>query len=165
MDHWHLIQFKPNSHRRAELNLKRQGFKTFLPMQEITLKKASSFTNDLKPLFPGYMFVRVETETEPWRKINSTIGVSRLVSFDGKPKPLPLQLVSGLMLRCNCFGKLLPPKTLAAGDSVQLLTGPFTNFITTVEEIDVEQRVWVLMEFMGQCTRLKVASKQLQLKQ
>ena len=39
---WHLIQFKPNSHRLAERNLKRQDFEVFLPMQEITRRKASS---------------------------------------------------------------------------------------------------------------------------
>ena len=163
MNHWYLIQFKPNSHRLAERNLNRQGFETFLPMQEITRRKASRFVNDLKPLFPGYMFLSVESKMAPWRTINSTIGVSRLVSFEGKPKPLPLQIVSGLMLRCDGAGKILPPKTLSEGDSVELLTGPFANFIATVDTIDPAQRIWVLMDFMGQRTRMQVTHDQLQL--
>ena len=57
------------------------------------------------------------------------------------------------MLRCNSGGKLLPPKQLTKGDAVQLLTGPFANYIAKVETIDAEQRVWVLMELMGQITR------------
>ncbi len=61
MNHWYLIQFKPNSHRLAERNLLRQGFETFLPMQEVTRRKASRFVNDLRPLFPGYMFVSVNS--------------------------------------------------------------------------------------------------------
>ena len=80
---WHLIQFKPNAHRLAQRNLKRQDFEVFLPMQEITRRKASRFVSDLRPLFPGYMFVGVDSRAAPWRTINSTIGVSRLVSFDG----------------------------------------------------------------------------------
>ena len=83
MNQWYLIQFKPNSHRLAERNLQRQGFETFLPMQKITRRKASRFVSDLKPLFPGYMFVRVSSDLAPWRTINSTIGVSQLVSFEG----------------------------------------------------------------------------------
>ena len=90
MNQWYLIQFKPNSHRLAERNLLRQGFETFLPMQKITRRKASRFVSDLKPLFPGYMFVSVNSDLAPWRTINNTIGVSKLVSFEGKPKPLPL---------------------------------------------------------------------------
>lgn len=163
MNHWYLIQFKPNSHRLAERNLHRQGFETFLPMQQITRRKASRFVSDLKPLFPGYMFVSVNTQMAPWRTINSTLGVSRLVSFEGKPKPLPLQLVSGLMLRCDASGALLPPKSLSEGDSVEMLTGPFASFIATVDTIDPEQRIWVLMDFMGQKTRMQVTADQLQL--
>jgi transcriptional antiterminator RfaH len=109
------------------------------------------------------MFVSVNSELAPWRSINSTIGVSRLVSFEGKPKPLPLQLISGLMLRCDASGTLLPPKSLNAGDSVEMLTGPFANFITTVDSIDPEQRIWVLMDFMGRKTRMQVTADQLQI--
>ena len=163
MNQWYLIQFKPNSHRMAERNLHRQAFETFLPMQKITRRKASRFVSDLKPLFPGYMFVSVDSDLAPWRSINSTIGVSKLVSSEGKPKPLPLQLISGLMLRCDASGTLLPPKSLNEGDRVEMLTGPFTNFIATVDTIDPEQRIWVLMDFMGQKTRMQVATDQLQL--
>ena len=163
MKHWYLIQFKPNSYRLAERNLHRQGFETFLPMQKITRRKASRFVSDLKPLFPGYMFVRVNSDLAPWRTINSTIGVSKLVSFEGKPKPLPLQLISGLMLRCDALGTLLSPKSLNEGDSVEMLTGPFANFNATVDTIDPEQRIWVLLDFMGQKTRMQVTADQLQI--
>jgi transcriptional antiterminator RfaH len=163
MNQWYVIQFKPNSHRLAERNLHRQGFETFLPMQKITRRKTSRFVDDLKPLFPGYMFVSVNSELGPWRAINNTIGVSRLVSFEGKPKPLPVQLISGLMLRCDASGTLLPPKSLSAGDSVEILTGPFANFIATVDTIDPKQRIWVLLDFMAQKTRMQVNADQLQL--
>jgi transcriptional antiterminator RfaH len=163
MKHWYLIQFKPNSYRLAERNLHRQGFETFLPMQKITRRKASRFVSDLKPLFPGYMFVSVNSDLAPWRTINSTIGVSKLVSFEGKPKPLPLQLISGLMLRCDASGILLPPKSLSEGDSVEMLTGPFASFIATVDTIDPEQRIWVLLDFMGQKTRMQVTADKLQI--
>ena len=135
MKQWHLLQFKPNSHRLAVRNLQRQGFETFLPLQEITRHKASRFTVDLRPLFPGYMVVGVQLDAAPWRAINSTIGVSRLVSFADNYKPLPLNLISSLMLRCDEEGKLLPPKTLNAGDSVEVLNGAFVNFVATVEKL------------------------------
>ena len=163
MNGWYLVQFKSNSYRIAKSNLNRQGFETFLPMQKTTHRKASRFVNDFKPLFPGYMFVSVNSQLAPWRTINSTFGVCRLVSFEGKPKPLPGQLVSGLMLRCDTAGKILPPKTLSEGDSVELLTGPFANFIATVDTIDPERRIWVLIDLLGRPTRMQVALDQLQL--
>lgn len=161
MDNWYLIQFKPNSHRLAERNLNSQGFVTFLPMQLITKKKVSRFVSSLKPLFPGYMFIKVKSDIAPWRRINNTIGVSKLVSFEGKPKALPPRIVSGLMLRCDASGIVLPPKNLSKGDRVELLNGPFSSFITTVDTIDPKQRIWVIMNFMGQRSRMKVTADQL----
>lgn len=146
----------------AERNLQRQGFETFLPMQKITQRKASRFVGDAKPFFPGYMFVSANSDMAPWRTINSTMGVSRLVSFDGNPKPLPLQLISGLMLRCDAAGTMLPLNSFNEGDRVEMLTGPFANFIATVDTIDPKQRIWVLMEFMGQKMRMQTTADQLQ---
>jgi transcriptional antiterminator RfaH len=52
---------------------------------------------------------------------------------------------------------------LSEGDSVEMLTGPFANFIATVDTIDPEQRIWVLLDFMGQKTRMQVTADQLQI--
>ena len=79
-------------------------------MQEVTRRKASRFIADLRPFFRAYMFVGVDVQAAPWDKINSTLSASRLVSFDGIPNPLPLKLVSSLMLRFEKKGKLLLPK-------------------------------------------------------
>ena len=159
---WFLLQFKPNSHRVALRNLHRQGFETFLPMQDVTQRKPTKLIQQLKPLFPGYMFVAFERESAPWHQIKSTIGVSRLVSFDGQPKALPLDLVSSLMRRCDSNGELLLLKQLNTGENVELISGPFTTFVATVEHIDENQRVFILMDFMGRQTRLHVSHDQLQ---
>ena len=161
MNDWYLIQFKPNSHRLAERNLQRQKFETFLPMQKITKRKESRFVSDFKPFFPGYMFVSVNSEMAPWRTINSTMGVSKLVNFGGKPNPLPLQLITALKLRCDASGTMLPLNSFTRGDHIEILTGPFANFIATVDTIDPKQRIWVLLEFMGQKTRMQTNPDQL----
>ena len=135
--HWFLLQYKPNSHRLALRNLHRQGFETFLPTQDVTQRHSTKFVQQRRPLFPGYMFVSFALDTAPWRKINSTVGVARLVSFDGQPKALP-------------------PDQFAPGDELQVMSGPFAEYVATIETIDAEQRIWLLMEFMGQKTRMAV---------
>ena len=157
---WFLIQCKPNSHRIAERNLKRQGFETFLPLAEVTRRKSTKFVNELRPLFPGYMFVTFDPSDAPWRKINSTQGVSRLVSFDGRPKPVPSALTSELQARCDEAGKLLPVTDLEVGAEIKISSGPFSEFVGTVEAIDPDKRVWVLLELMGQKSKVKLESSQ-----
>jgi len=153
---WFLAQIKPNSHRIAERNLGRQGFQTFLPLQEETKRARGKFTTQMRPLFPGYLFVSFDVAAGGWRAVNSTYGITRLVSFGKDPTPVPPDLVSTLMLRCDREGKLMSPKQLAVGDEVMMTKGPFAQFIATIESIAPDRRIWVLMEFMGGKTRVAV---------
>lgn len=158
---WFLAQFKPNSHRIAERNLARQGFRTFLPQHEETTRARGKFTTQMRPLFPGYLFVAIDVTQGRWRTVNSTIGISRLVSLSGKPTPVPPDLISQLMLRCDREGKLLPPKVLEPGDEVMLTKGPFANFIATIESTAPDRRIWVLMDLLGAPTRVAVSEDHL----
>ena len=160
---WHIVQFKRNSHKLAERNLIQQGFKTFLPLQSFTSKSQAKFLTNIRPLFPGDMFVSIDLGKEPWQKINSTLGVSRLICQDGIPMKVPEDIVSALISRCDSSGKLLPPESIASGDSVKILSGALGDFIATVETLDTERRIWVLMEIMGQVTRVQVALDQIKL--
>ena len=161
MSSWYLVQFKRNLHKQAERNLRQQKFKTFLPLKDFTSKHGSRFLTKKKPLFPGYMFVRADLNGEPLHKINSTRGVSRLICQDGIPKTVPKEIVSALMSRCDSFGILLPPKSLKHGDTIALISGALANFVATVETIDSKKRIWVLIDLMGQATRVQLNSKDL----
>lgn len=158
---WFLAQLKPNSHNIAERNLARQGFRTFLPLQEETSHARGKFTTQMRPLFPGYIFVALDMLQGSWRAVNSTYGITRLVSLGKEPTPVPLDLVSQLMLRCDREGRLLPPKLLKPGDQVMFTKGPFTDFVATIESIAPERRVWVMMEIMGAQTRVAVGADQI----
>ena len=153
---WFFAQFKPNCHRIAERNLERQGFQSFLPMQEETRRVRGKFTTHMRPLFPGYLFVAFDKARGGWQAVNSTYGITRLVSTGKNPVEVPLNLVSQLMRRCDNAGKLLPPKLLSPGDQVMINKGPFFEFIATIESIASDRRVWVLLDFMGQQTRVAV---------
>ncbi|MCV2875290.1 transcriptional activator RfaH [Rhodobacteraceae bacterium XHP0102] len=154
---WYLVQFKPNSHSIALRNLNRQGFETFLPMITVTARVGSRFMSRSRPLFPGYLFLALDAGQGAWRKINSTYGVARIVSFAGQPSPVPHDLVAGLQARCDASGLLSAASDLAPRDQVTLQKGPFAQFVATVESLDEEQRVWVLIDLMGQKTRINVA--------
>ena len=159
---WYIVQFKPNSHKIAIRNLQRQGFETFLPMHEVTRRMAERFETVMRPLFPGYMFVECDPKQSPWRQINSTYGISRMLSFAEGPKPMPSALISGLRSRCDNDGRLMPVEEFEAGQLVEMQSGPFANFIATVEEMTSTARVWILLDFMGKETRVQVERQQIQ---
>ena len=158
---WFLAQLKPNCARIADKHLTRQGFQTFLPLEEETRQRNGKFVTTDRPLFPGYIFVAFNAARGHWRQVNSTTGITRLVSFGKAPAAVPLDLVSQIMLRCDASGKLLPPKVLKPGDQVALTKGPFATFVAEVEKIAPDRRVWVLMEIMGGQKRVAVAAEHL----
>jgi len=153
---WFLAQIKPNCYKIAERNLRRQRFKTFLPLHEEVKRNSGKFITRLRPLFTGYIFVAFDPSKDGWRAINSTYGIVRLVSFGDDPKPVPLELVSRLMARCDNNGKFLPLHSHKNGDNVKISSGPFAEFVATVETINSSQRVWVLLDLMGRTIRVAV---------
>ncbi|MDP1633678.1 MAG: transcription termination/antitermination NusG family protein [Gallionellaceae bacterium] len=156
LDEWYLAQCKPNCHRVAERNLKRQGVQTFLPLQQQTRRSGSNFVSDLRPLFPGYIFVGVHPRGQHWRAINSTYGVSRIVAFSEHPARVPSAFVADLMRRCDAEGRLLPPPQLAPGDRVRVISGSFANFLAEVDTVTPDQRIWVLLDLMGRSLRVEL---------
>lgn len=161
---WFLAQLKPNCAQIANKNLRRQGFETFLPLEERTQQRNGRFKTTNQPLFPGYIFVAFDVTKGLWRHINSTYGINRLIGLGTKgPTEVPTEVVTRLIERCDSTGKLLPPRTLQAGDQVLMTTGPFANFLAEVERTTPDKRVWILMDLMGAKTRVSVASENLQL--
>ena len=160
---WFILQFKSNSHHLAAKNLNRQGFETFLPLHDTTSRRTSRFINTSKPLFPGYMFIKFDRAESEWHKINSTYGVSRLITFNSILKSIPTIFVDHLMKRYDLSGKLTPIQKLKKGDQVTVLTGPFANFIATVEKYEADQRIWILMDLMGRKTKITTPSDALKI--
>ena len=154
---WYVAQLKPNSFARAEANLKKQGFETFMPLRRKTVRHARQMREVMRPVFPGYIFTRFGAARSDWRKINSTFGVSKLISFEaGKPAPVPDALMAGLRARCDAGQVLQPLDDLQAGEQVRMLSGAFADFVGEVETFVANDGVRLLFDFMGQATRLDV---------
>jgi len=158
---WHLAQIKPNCLQIAERNLRRQGFRIFLPRIQETRRRRDRFSTILKPLFPGYVFVAFDAARQGCRTINSTYGISRLVNFGSKPATVPAGLVGQLQQRCDDDSTFQPAETLHKGDAVRVTTGPFADFMATIEQITPDRRVWILIDLMGRETRAAVEPRAL----
>ena len=153
---WMIVQIKPNSYDLAIQNLERQGFETFLPRMETTIKKENKFLNKNVIVFPGYMFVGLNSEIINWTKINNTYGVSKVLVFNKKPSEIPHDLIIALKNRyeANIYPKL--KESLEKGDIIKFNTGPFIDLIAKIENVDGTNRIWVLLEVMGGYRKLKL---------
>lgn len=154
---WYVAQLKPNGHAKATANLNKQGFETFMPMRRKTVRHARQSRDVLRPIFPGYLFIRFGAERSDWRKINSTFGVSSLISFEkALPAVVPDKLMEGLQARCDETNVLQPLDDLKVGESVKMMSGAFGDFIGEIETFVADDCVRLLLDFMGQATRVDI---------
>ena len=160
---WYVAQLKPNGFTKAQINLVRQGFECFMPMRKVTIRHARKLSSGLRPVFPGYIFIKFRLDNPDWRKINSTLGVNRLISFhEGRPAQIPEALMEGFMKRCDDQHMLKPISDWKANEKARLVSGPFSDFIGQVEELISSERVRLLFNFMGQYKSLEVSSSSLE---
>lgn len=161
-DPWYLVQVKPNSWHIAERNLVRQGISVFAPRELVTRRRRGIFVDVIQPLFPGYIFASLDPGLGLWRKVNSTLGVARLVSFSkNQPTTVPSALVEGLRLRCAEGDVLRPVEEFRPGDDVAFKFGPFADFVGVVETMLPNRRVFVMLDIMGSATRITVDAENL----
>ncbi|MRU15666.1 transcriptional activator RfaH [Roseovarius sp. A21] len=151
---WYLAQLKPGGFERAVTNLARQGYESFMPMREETRRRAERWDTKLRPLFPGYLFVKVPDDRQQWRSINATYGVSRLVALDaGRPTQVAPELIAALQARVLEDGKLKPTAEFDVGDKVRVVSGPLADKLAEIESVPEQGRIYVLLELMGRYTK------------
>ena len=153
---WFIAQIKPNSYDTATQNLERQGFDTFLPKMNITLRQKNKFIIKNVYVFPGYMFVCFDPHIISWTKINSTYGVSKILAFNKKPSEISSDLILQLKTRYEIHRNPMQKEKLQKGDSIKFNLGPFADLIAKVESVDENKRIWVILEAMGGYQRVKL---------
>lgn len=153
---WHLVLCKPNQHHIAERELSRLGCEVFLPRQTSQRRWRGRVFQDLRPVFPGYVFVGLDPGSPIWQPIRTARGVSRIIGFgDQGPATVPAEVVAGLMARCDVDGVLHPvQEDFAVGDRIRIISGPFAEFVTQVDTIAPDRRLHVLLELLGRPTRV-----------
>ena len=121
-----------------------------------TSKSGGRFNDITTPLFPSYLFIGSLLKKVPWRSINATRGVKKIVTLDGKYRAVNAQIIQGLKQRCDETGLFHKMEDILSGDQVRIERGPFSEFICRVEQVAEDQRVWLLIDILQQQIRTKI---------
>lgn len=160
---WYLAQLKPGGFERAVTNLERQGYESFMPLREETRRRSGQWEKKRRPLFPGYLFIKVPDDKQNWRPINSTYGVSRLVALEaGRPTPVDPQFIAALRNRMSEDGLLQASHDLKSGDQVRVVAGPFSDTLAEIEAVPERGRIYVLLDLMGRSVKAELSASDVQ---
>ncbi len=109
-------------------------------------------------VMPGYVFIKLVYSSQLWFMLTNTRGVTGFVGPNGKAWPLTDDEVKRLRLE-----EPVADLTLAVGDSVNVVAGPFEGLIGVIKSIDtVHQKVQVALNMFGRETSVDMDFIQLE---
>jgi transcription elongation factor/antiterminator RfaH len=146
---WYVVHTRPNREAEAKRQLENQQFRTFLPLYVKMVSHARKLHKTFAPLFPGYLFVALDLDRDPWHSVNGTIGVTSLIMAGERPTPVKTGVVETLIESTAKNGELCFTPPLRVGDRVRLAAGPFSEQLGILQQFGASQRVHVLLEIMG----------------
>jgi transcriptional antiterminator RfaH len=162
---WHVIRTKPRQEKQAEFHIRQLRVETFLPLlrQNKMVRRARKIV--LAPLFPGYMFARVDVRTH-YRAVSYARGVLTIVGFGGKPAEISQALIDAIKGRLE-NGYLTPdPKHFKRGQILRINSGPLAGLEAVfVREMTDRNRVLLLLNTLGLHAKLNMSINQVSLSQ
>lgn len=148
-ERWFVARVLVHQENRAQFNLHRLGFRSFLPRVRRTVRHARKLQDAVRPLFPGYIFIIIDLSKHRWRSVNGTFGVASLIMGAEHPRPVPSGVIEGLIASCGSGATICLDDNLEVGQKVRILSGPFAETLCRLAHLDDHGRVRVLLEIMG----------------
>ena len=160
MQQWFAVHSHVNAEQKAHFNLSRQGFETYLPHYLKTRRHARRVDRVRAPLFPRYLFVRIDPERQRWRTVNSTFGVGHLVCQGEHPAAVPDRLIEEIRRHEDVSGavRLSRIERPVPGDRIRVVAGPMIDLMGIFECERDDDRVVILLDLVGRLTRVTAPS-------
>jgi len=138
--------------------------RVLVPSQEYIVVKDGKRRTTRSNLFPSYVIVEMDLDSQTQYLITSIPGVTRFVGEGNEPHPLRKSEVSrllGIVENKDEIPEVVIP--YAAGDNVRIKEGPFKDFIGTVEEVNTERRkLKVMVSVFGRFTPVELGFSQVE---
>ena len=161
---WYLVVTKPQSEFKAQENLLRQGYETYLPLVQTSHRRNGKNIKRTNAFFPRYLFIHLDKETDDWSPIRSTIGVAGMVRFGGLPAVVPENMIINLKKNENELGlQSFEKKKLKVGDKVEIIDGVFEGYKAIYQKMKNADRVSVLLDIVGKNTQVILSVNELEI--
>lgn len=148
---WFAVQCKPGQEQVAEWTLSTLDLETFLPRQRRERRLRSTWCDEVRPLFPGYLFARFCPALH-LHAVRYSRGVCRVVGAGEEPWPVEDDIVAEIRSRESedGFVRLAEP-TWQSGQPVSLQEGPLQGWTGVFDrELDDRRRVVILLDAIQQ---------------
>lgn len=157
MEEWYVAHTKVHEENKALFHLQRQGFATYLPRYRKTRRHARRLETVPCPLFPRYLFIRMDLQQTQWRCVSSTLGVSHLICQNGMPAMISQSVIADIAAREDADGyvHLQEEPSFSPGQPIRIEEGPLADsqglFCASADD-----RVLVMLEILGRQVKVNL---------
>ncbi len=155
---WYPVRTKPRQEELALTNLENQGFTCYLPHIWIGRRVGGQWRHVREVLFPGYLFIHVDTNAQDISPVRSTLGVTGLVRFGPLLRAIDDSVIDFIRqqeLATNPDSESPAPR-FRVGDSVEILEGPLAGLSAVFKMAKSADRLLVLVRILGAETPVAV---------
>ncbi len=155
---WYLVYTKPREEHLAESNLIRQGYTVYLPLIRNRRRSRGRFKAFIEPMFPRYLFIQLDKDTDNWAPVRSTYGVSSMVYFGMEPAHIPNEIVEVLTsYEDENHIYQIPDQDYKKGDKLMIVEGPMAGLQGVFLSDNTKERVELLLDYLGKRTAVNVS--------
>jgi transcriptional antiterminator RfaH len=145
---WYVVYSKPLKEDYATFHLQAKGLEVFFP--RLVLPETSRARRRLVPLFPNYLFVKLNLVSEEYYWASWSPGVNRIVSFNGQAAAIDEEVINTLIERADKQGIIRARSSLQRGQEVRISGGPLQGLLGIIEQPpDAKGRVKLLMKLLN----------------
>jgi transcription termination/antitermination protein NusG len=126
---WYAVHTRSRFEQKVYDGIYSKSLEVFLPRIQIISRRKDRHKKILVPLLPGYVFVNTSMDPSEYLKILKTVGVVRLVGFEGKPVPAKDEEINSLMILDGTDRTVQNRDYINKGDRVMIVEGPLKGLI------------------------------------
>lgn len=158
---WYLMYCKAKEEQRAVDNLRHQGIEGYFPTMPVEKIQRGKRIQVDAPLFPNYLFVKLDEARDNFNSVRSTRGIVDFVKFGIKYTRVPTSLVKELQNRADDLCEQECPHLVPfnSGDRVFIESGPFKGVDAIYQCQDGLERSVLLLTLLNQENEVSIANQ------
>jgi len=165
MPNWYVLHLKVNHENVAEKYLNGTAIENFIPRYSVKSRRKDRNRALVKrPLFPGYVFVRLNLQSENKTKTLRSPGAVKFVGFEASSASVvPDKVVESLKILVQDGSAVKPHPYLDAGRRVNIIDGPFRGASGFLDRKGRKNRLVVTLELLGRSVSVPVEEEDVEL--
>lgn len=134
-----------------------------VPSKQVVKIKKGQKVQESQKLFPGYVFINANINSEAYNRINAIPKVMGFLGAKNSPEPVSDAKMQDILNASSDQNLDSKSVIFEIGETLNVIEGPFESFTGVVEDFDVEkQKVKISILIFGRATSVELDVNQVE---